>query len=386
VAGRRRNGRAASFVLLASLGAAVPASAAGDGQAASATALAGRVDPPPRSFTVLFAGDILTEDRVMRVGAAAAGPGADYDFAPMFQPVSAIVRSADLAVCHMEQPIAWPGQRPGYWGRSPFGGNLLLAPNEMAESLRRTGFDRCSTASNHSNDLGAGGIDSTLAALDAAGISHAGTARQPSEATTRLVEVNGVRVAHLSYTRYSNTVPPADSWRVAFAASPAQVAADVTAARAGGAEVVIVSLHLSQEMQTGPTVDDRTFATRLVQLADVDLVVHHGPHVVQPVEQIGDTTVWWSIGNFVSAMGTPGRGRYTDPRSLDGLFATARFTELPDGGFAHQPWTVLICNEAMARTVRAPATELSDPTTPAWLRAEMQACLDRTTRVVGPVN
>lgn len=189
----------AALVLLAGLGAAVhSASAADNDQVASATAQAGRVDAPPRSFSVLFAGDILTEDRVMRVGAAAATNGQEYDFAPMFQPVSAIVRSADLAVCHMELPVAWPGQRPGYWGRSPFGGNLLLAPHEMAESLRRTGFDRCSTASNHSYDLGAGGIDSTLAALDAAGISHAGTARQPNEAAPRLVDVNGVRVAHLS--------------------------------------------------------------------------------------------------------------------------------------------------------------------------------------------
>lgn len=181
-------------------------------------------------------------------------------------------------------------------------------------------------------------------------------------------------------------MPPADRWRVAFAATPDQVADDVTAARGAGAEVVIVSLHLSQEMQTGPTIVDRTFATQLVQLADVDLVVHHGPHVVQPVEQIGNTTVWWSIGNFVSAMGTPGRGRYSDPRSLDGLLATARFTELPGGGFGHEPWTVLICNEAASRTVRAPVVELGDPTIAPWLRAEMQACLDRTTRVVGRVN
>ena len=184
-----------------------------------------------------------------------------------------------------------------------------------------------------------------------------------------MLTVNGVRVAHLAYTRYSNTVPQSDPWRVAFAASPQQVADDVAAVRTAGAEVVIVSLHLSQEMQTGPTPDDRAFATQLVQLADIDMLVHHGPHVVQPLEIVHGTPVWWSIGNFVSAMGTPGRGRYSDPRSLDGLFATARFTERPDGGFDIQPWSVLICNEASSRTVRVPSDELADPTsTPAWLR------------------
>jgi poly-gamma-glutamate synthesis protein (capsule biosynthesis protein) len=354
---------------------------------ATATVAAGRVHHPPRTFSVLFAGDILTEDRVLRVGAAAAPAGQTYDFAPMFAPVSTIIRSADLAVCHMELPISGPGQRSGYAGaRSPFGGNLLSAPYEMASSVQRTGFDRCSTASNHSNDLGIAGIDSTLAALDDAGVSHVGTARQIAEASPQILMVNGVAVAHLAYTRYSNTVPPRDPWRVAFAATPGQVATDVRTARADGAEVVIVSLHLSQEMQTGPTADDRSFATQLVQLADVDMVVHHGPHVSQPMEIVNGTPIWWSIGNFVSAMGTSGRGRYTDPRSRDGLLATARFTEQPDGSFSIQPWTVLVCNEATDRTVRAPIHELGDPSLPPWLRAEMQACVDRTVRVFPDIH
>jgi poly-gamma-glutamate capsule biosynthesis protein CapA/YwtB (metallophosphatase superfamily) len=385
--GRQRSSVVAVLALVGAGGLVSLVSAAGnDEHAATATAVATRVQPPARTFNVLFAGDIVTEDRVMRMGAAAAGAGERYDFAPMFAPVSAIVGAADLAVCHMEVPVGWPDQRPGYWGRSPYGGNLLLSPYEMADSLRRTGFDRCSTASNHSNDLGNGGIDSTLSALDTAGITHVGTARTPAEADIHLLTVNGVQVAHLAYTRYSNTVRPSDDWRMAFAATPTQVADDVRAARAAGAEVVIVSLHLSQEMQMGPTPDDRAFVTQLTGMADIDMVVHHGPHVVQPVEVVNGTTVWWSIGNFVSSMGTGGRGRYSDPRSRDGLLATARFTEMSDGSFRLEPWTVLICNEASERTVRAPVTELHNPSLPAWLRGEMQACVDRTTPVVAEVH
>lgn len=146
--------------------------------------------------------------------------------------------------------------------------------------------------------------------------------------------------------------------------------------------MVIVSLHLSKEMQYGPTPDDRAFATQLVQLADVDMVVHHGPHVVQPMEVVDGTPIWWSVGNFVSAMGTPGRGRYSDPRSLDGLLATARFTERADGGFDIQPWTVLVCNEALSRTVHVATDAVADPATASWLRDEMRACVARTTPVV----
>ncbi len=252
---------------------------------------------------------------------------------------------------------------------------------------------RLSATLHHTNiaevfDLGSDGVASTLAALDSAGLTHTGTARSSAEARIdgSVLTVNGVRVAHLSYTRYSNTVLPRDSWQVSFAATPAQVANDVAAARAAGAEAVIVSLHLSQEMLVAPTADDRAFATQIAQLADVDLIVHHGPHVVQPVERVAGTIVWWSVGNFVSSMGTGGRGRYSDPRSRDGLLATARLTERPDGGFDVVPTTIAICNEASSRTVRAPVTELSDPGLPSWLRVEMQQCIDRTLPVVPEVR
>jgi hypothetical protein len=92
--------------------------------------------------------------------------------------------------------------------------------------------------------------------------------------------------------------------------------------------------------------------------------------------------VYWSVGNLISAMGTPGRGRYSDPRSLDGLLATARFTELSPGEFEVEPWTVLICNEAVDRTVRAPVAELADGLLAPSKLAEMQACVDRSSSIV----
>ena len=252
-----------STFLLAAGTALVTASAvAADPLITSTPSPAIRLTPPARSFSLVATGDVLTESLVTSAAAAdATRPGERFDFAPLFAPVAAIVSSADLAICHMEMPVGAPGERPGVYGSSPFGGNLILAPYEIADGLRRTGFDRCSTASNHSNDLGEPGIATTLAALDDAGITHAGTARLPSESTPAILTVNGIRVAHLAYTRYSNTVLPAEPWRVNFAASPSQVAADVAAVRAAGAEVVVVSLHLSKELQPSPDPVDRQFVT-----------------------------------------------------------------------------------------------------------------------------
>ena len=378
--------RLVSVSLLAWATAMVSAGAAGtESQVASATQRAVRVAPPPRSFSLIATGDILTENLVTSAAAAhARGTGARFDFAPLFAPVGDMLSSADIAICHMEMPIGAPGARIGVYGRSPFGGNLILAPYEVADGLRRAGFDRCSTASNHSNDLGPSGIATTLDALDLAGMSHVGTARSAAESAAGIVTVNGIRLAHLSYTRYSNTVLPAEPWRVNFAASPAQVAADVVAARAAGAEVVLVSLHLSKELLTAPTDDDRQFVAELTSRAGIDLVVHHGPHVIQPVERVNDTWVYWSVGNFISGMGTPASGKYRDLRTLDGLAAGARFTETSPGVFAVEPWPILLCNDPATRTIYAPIADLAH--TPPAARSALEACIKRSTPVVASLH
>ena len=352
----------------------------------SASSPATRVTPPARSFSLVATGDVLTESLVTSAAAAhVTGAGERFNFAPLFAPVAAMISSADLAICHMEMPIGAPGDRPGVYGRSLFGGNLILAPYEIADGLQRTGFDRCSTSSNHSNDLGEPGIATTLAALDASGITHSGTARSPAESTPTILTVNGVRVAHIAYTRYSNTVLPAAPWWVNFAASPAQVAADVSAVRAAGAEVVVVSLHLSKELQSIPDPVDRQFVTDLTALTHIDLIIEHGPHVIQPVEKVNGTWVYWSVGNFISGMGTASSGKYSDQRTLDGLAATARFTETSPGVFAVEPWPVLLCNEPFTRTLYAPVTALGGPL-PAVVRSELEACLQRSIAVTDPLH
>ena len=82
--------------------------------------------------------------------------------------------------------------------------------------------------------------------------------------------------------------------------------------------MVIVSLHVFVEMQSAPHADDRALVNQIVQQAHPDLILIHGPHVVQPVERVGDTLVYWSLGNLISGMGVAGRGKYSDQRTLDG--------------------------------------------------------------------
>ena len=50
----------------------------------------------------------------------------------------------------------------------------------MLDGLVTTGYDACTTASNHSVDPGFRGLVRTVDALDARGLAHTGTYAQPA--------------------------------------------------------------------------------------------------------------------------------------------------------------------------------------------------------------
>lgn len=389
----RASWRIAGWLVVGALAATLvgPGAADSDGSdgvsgAGNATAPARRVQPPKRTFTVAAVGDFLSEGLVNIQAAAAAPPGVRFDYEPLLRPVEPIIAAADLAICHMETPIGAPGAQVGFAGKNAYGTNNIAAAAELPGDLARLGFDRCSTASNHANDLGADGVRTTLEALDGAGLSHTGTARSAEEATPRVLDVAGVRVGHVSFARNSNTGFPAEWWRVRQGVSAGNVIDDVAALRAAGAEVVIVSLHVYVEMQNLPTAEDRAVVRDIVAGAHPDLIIIHGPHVVQPVERVDGTLVFWSLGNFISGMGVPNRDKYSDPRTLDGLLASVRFSERADGTWQTEPWTVLLCNVVGSRVVYPGLTTLLDPATPPGVRGQLDACVARSTAVVADLK
>jgi poly-gamma-glutamate synthesis protein (capsule biosynthesis protein) len=97
-------------------------------------------------------------------------------------------------LCHLEVPLSRDGHNISSWP-------AFNAPRQLAAALRWAGYDACSTASNHSMDQGSQGIAATLDVMDAAGLRHAGMARNAHEADqSTIVAVRGLRVGILSYT------------------------------------------------------------------------------------------------------------------------------------------------------------------------------------------
>lgn len=321
--------------------------------------------PPPRSFTLAATGDVLLHEPLWdqaRADAAAAG-STGLDFRPLLAGAKPLVAGADLAICHLETPVAAPGGAArGY--------PAFSVPPEIVPALADMGFDACSTASNHTFDQGADGVDRTLAALDAVGVRHAGSARDPADAaTTTMLPVDGARVALLSYTFGFNGIPPpgGQAWRSNLI-DEQRVLADASRARAEGADVVVVALHWGDEYRSEPTSQQRTMGPALVRSPDIDLVLGHHAHVVQPIEHVDGEWVVYGLGNFVAHHETP------LPANEEGLLVRFTFTQDAAGWQVTQAEyaPLLVSRAGPVRLVDVGATlatGTADPTVEARLRA-----------------
>jgi Bacterial capsule synthesis protein PGA_cap len=281
----------------------------------------------PRQVSIVLTGDILLHNTIWdqaRRDAAARGR-AGFDFRPILGGVRAVVSGADVAICHLETPLAAAG--------GPYTGYPRFSvPPQITRALSWTGYDGCTTASNHTLDAGEAGVRRTLAALDDAQLAHAGSARTAAESHRPMWLKAGdgqpVRIAVLAYTQMLNglTPPHGKSW-IVNTIDPKSILLDARRAREAGADLVLVALHWGTEYQHQPTRDQRRIARRLLASPDVDLVYGHHAHVVQPFGKIGGKWVAYGLGNCLADQ------RGLPPGTREGVLARFTFIERPGGGW-----------------------------------------------------
>ena len=279
----------------------------------------------PRSISIVSSGDILLHERLW-VQAKADGTDGNLDFYPQLADIEPVFSSADLALCHLETPLAELGV--GYEGYPTFN-----APPQITDAITKLGFDMCGTASNHSLDQGFSGLIRTIETLDRAGIPHTGTAVSQAEASKPLVidvkTENGlVKVGILSYTYgFNGFERDADKLWSANLIDPGAIIAEAKLARSLGAEIVIAKMHWGNEYTAEPNDFQTSVAQELADSGQIDLIDGSHSHSVQPITQIGKTWVAYSHGNFVAA--------HREPTTIksEGLVTRWEFVESASGGF-----------------------------------------------------
>ena len=276
-------------------------------------------------FTVGYAGDVL-----MHMPVLSSTPEASGDITDNVAAETPWVEGLDLALCGMEVPVAPDGV---YSGFPTFG-----APSEVVGALARSGWDGCATASNHSADRGEEGVVATLDALDSHGLGHAGTYRSREDASVPFalyeLERGGrtVTVAQISTTMGLNGLDDPTGYSVSLNDVGAITKA-AKAARAAGADLVVVHSQIGQEYETTPDKEQVSYAQDLADSGQVDILFGAHPHVPQPAEKLPGGVkgkgMWvsYSAGNYISSQDES----YCGPLSDVGQLVWADVTSHADG-------------------------------------------------------
>jgi poly-gamma-glutamate capsule biosynthesis protein CapA/YwtB (metallophosphatase superfamily) len=236
------------------------------------------------SVKLLFLGDIMLDDGPGKAIAAGRDPLA---------PFATLLAEADYRIGNLECPIATVGQPQDskiY--------NFRAHPRVL--SVLQGRFDALAVSNNHSGDYGQAAFLETLDLLKQTGIASFGGGRNQSEAHAPLwIKQKGLSIAVLGYNEFKpRSFEAGPHWPGIAWSEDSHVLADIRAARAAGADLVIPFMHWGWENEPAPDARQRQLA-RLMIDAGADAVVGGHPHVTQGAEIYRGKPIIYSLGNFV---------------------------------------------------------------------------------------
>lgn len=232
-----------------------------------------------------------------------------YDFKPHLEYIKEKTKDYDIAYYNQETILG--GTSLGLSNYPDFN-----SPQEVGDAFIDAGFNLVSLATNHTLDKGEKAVISSRNYWNNQERVHAvgsyTSQEEKEELETKILEVNNITYSMLNYTYGTNgiSVPKGKEYLVNlwhdtknYEGYKEQVRKDIEAIR-DKVDVLIVAMHWGREYTHIPTDLEVKTAKFLAEL-DVDIIIGTHPHVIQPIEYIDDTLVFYSLGNFIS-------GQYQD--------------------------------------------------------------------------
>ena len=197
----------------------------------------------------MVTGDVLLHPPLWEQ-ARSDGSDSEPDFTPLLSALRPYLSDADLAICSLETPV---GTKQGPYSGYP----SFVVPPQILPALAATGYDACTTATNHAVDGGTAGVKRTLDGLDRAGLEHTGTYRSAAEAKEPLIlESGGIRVGIVAATYGLNGLSADTNWRVDLIDTDRMIA-QAQKARQAGADVVLAGFHAGEGTRLSGIVEQK---------------------------------------------------------------------------------------------------------------------------------
>ncbi len=151
--------------------------------------------------------------------------------------------------------------------------------------LQASGVTHVSLANNHAFDFGVAGYQNTVTEIDNVGITTFGHPYILGSSSVTLIPMSDREVAVIGLNLIANEIDFEGLKKTIEQLS------QTTALQ-------IVYVHWGEEYQQMQSQSQRNIATQLAEIG-VDMIVGHHPHVMQGVEYINNTLVFYSLGNFL---------------------------------------------------------------------------------------
>lgn len=228
-----------------------------------------------------------------------------YDFKPHLEYIKEEVSKYDIAYYNQETILGGTNIGVSTYPR-------FNSPQEVGDAFIDAGFNLVSLATNHTLDKGEKAIINSRnywnnqEEIQAVGSYTSAEEKEIIE--TKILEINNITYAMLNYTYGTNGIPVpinkdylVNLWDDTknYEGYKAKVIEDIAKIR-DKVDVLIVAMHWGREYTHIPTELEVKTANFLKE-QKVDIIIGTHPHVIQPVEYIGDTLVFYSLGNFISS-------------------------------------------------------------------------------------
>lgn len=246
-----------------------------------------------KNIRFVATGDMIAHTTILEQGKK---PDGTFDFSSMMTNMKPYFEKSSVRFCNQATPAG--GAQFAYSGYPVFN-----APLEWPRDIEGVGCNVMNIGTNHTNDKGQGLIDATVAAWDGKNVLAVVGANRSAEeqAKIRYFEKDGVKFAMLSYTTYTNNAA-VTPYGINIYNSRTSVN-QIKEAR-GNADIVLVSMRWGTEYSGDINPEQERIAQEVAD-AGADVIVGHGPHVLQPTKIVkrangNNTFVWYSLGNFLN--------------------------------------------------------------------------------------
>lgn len=301
-----------------------------------------REEPKVYTAKMIMVGDNLIHSSVYKDANRLANYNG-YDFKPQINLIKEKTAGYDIAYYNQETILG--GTSIGLSDYPTFN-----SPQEAGDAMIDAGFNLVSLATNHTVDRGKQAVLNSREYWNnqenVQAVGSYSSAEEKAAIESQVLEVNNIKYAMLNYTYGTNGMPVANDYLVnvwptdidnignpeydtKYQAYKDTVKKDIEALR-DKVDVLMVAMHWGIEYTHTPTNYERDMA-RFLADNKVDIIIGTHPHVIQPVEWLDNTLVFYSLGNFISAQ-YQNQGTCSYYKCMVGLMSSLDITKTDDNG------------------------------------------------------